>query len=137
MVSACGRLNMTSTIDPSRRSYFCVGNGSFSRIALAGSYAAKNLKGIGCSDLIAATAPGFDFDSSLRRMVGWAGGDMIYVYDPDTDSCSAQGFSGGPGRPQQNGTFGRFRYFPALGVFALVNDWKQNAYTLRLQSSSH
>ena len=31
-----------------------------------------------------------------------------------------------------NGTFGRFRYFPDLDVFAIVNDPQANAYTLRL-----
>ncbi len=43
-----------------------------------------------------------------------------------------QTFSGGPGSAQPNGTNGRFAYFPALNLFAVVNDWQQNAYTLRL-----
>jgi hypothetical protein len=130
--SVCGALGTTSAIDPTRRLYFCVGAGNFSRIALSGSHTAKNLKGDGCSDLVSASAPGFDFDSSQRMMVGWAGGDTLYIYNPDTDSCFTEHFDGGPGKPQKNGTFGRFRYFPGLGIFALWNDRNENAYVVRL-----
>jgi len=44
--------------------------------------------------------------------------------------------SWGPGNQQPNGTYGRFDYFPGLGVFALVNDWQQNAYVLRLTNGT-
>jgi len=131
-VSACAKLNMTASIDASRKLYYCIGNNSFSKISLTGSHAAKTLRGMGCDDLVAASAPGFDFDGSQNRMVGWAGGNAVYIYDADTDSCAAKVFTGGPGQEQQAGTYGRFRYFPAPGVFALVNDWKQNAFVLRL-----
>jgi len=39
---------------------------------------------------------------------------------------------GGPGAQSANGTFNRWRYFPALGVFALVNAWQQDAFVLRM-----
>lgn len=131
-VSGCNKLNMTSAIDPVRKLYFCVGNSSFYKITLRGSRASA-LSGKGCSGLIQASAPGFDFDTSLNRMVGWGGGDIVYIYDPDKDSCATQSYSNGPGAPQKNGTYGRFRYFPALGIFAVVNDANQNAYTLRIK----
>jgi hypothetical protein len=131
-VSACARLNLTSAIDPIHGLYFCVGNGVFDRISLRGSHAATHLRGAGCSGLVSAGGPGFDFDSSLNRMVGWAGTNTVYVYDPETDVCSIKNFNSSPGHQQQNGTFGRFRYFPELRLFAVVNDWKQNAYVLRL-----
>jgi len=131
-VKACSRLNMTSAVDPGRRLYFCIGSGSFSKISLSGGHKATALKGRGCEGLVAAGGPGFDFDSLQKRFVGWAGGATVYIYDPDSDSCETNSFVGDPGPQQANGTFGRFRYFPALNVFALVNDWKEDAYILRL-----
>jgi hypothetical protein len=41
-------------------------------------------------------------------------------------------WSGGPSPQNANGTMGRFRYIESLNVFALVNDWQQDGYTLRL-----
>jgi hypothetical protein len=134
-VSACPKLNMTASIDSSRKLYYCIGNNSFSKISLTGSHAAKTLRGSGCEELMAASAPGFDFDGSQNRMVGWAGGDTVYIYDVETDSCKTQSFPGGPGKGQAGGTYGRFRHFSTLGVFALVNDWKQNAFVLRMEMS--
>ncbi len=131
-VKACSRLNMTAAVDPARKLYFCVGNGSFSKIGLSGSHKATTLAGKGCEGLVAAGGPGFEFDSSQNRFVGWAGGGTVYIYDPDSDSCATKIFAGDPGPQQRNGTFGRFRYFPTLNLFALVNDWKQDAYALRL-----
>ena len=65
-------------------------------------------------------------------LVGWGGGDTVYSFSAVTGACTSQTFAGGPGAAQPNGTFGRFRYFPALGVFALVNDIDQDAYVLRM-----
>jgi hypothetical protein len=134
-VKACSRLNMTSAVDPVRKLYYCIGSGSFSKISLSGSHKATPLVGQGCEGLVAAGGPGFDFDSSQNRFVGWAGGATVYIYDPDSDTCTTKTFEGDPGPQQVNGTFGRFRYFPALNVFAAVNDWKQDAYLLRLAAS--
>jgi hypothetical protein len=131
-VAACSRLNMTAAVDPQRKLYFCVGASMFNRINLSGARKVASLKGKGCDELVAAAGPGFDYDSSQGRMVGWAGGDTVYVYDVETDSCTTRSLPGGPGAAQKNGTFGRFRYFPALREFVLMNDWKQDAYVLRL-----
>jgi hypothetical protein len=130
--SACGRLNLTSSIDPKTRSYFCVGNGIFDRIAIDRAHKITHLKGAGCDALRSAAAPGFDFDSSQNHMVGWAGNGSVYTYNSDLDACTRQDFPDGPGPQQPNGTFGRFRYFPDLDTFALVNDSRHNAFLLRL-----
>jgi hypothetical protein len=37
-----------------------------------------------------------------------------------------------PGSQIPTGTNGRWRYFPGLDVFALVNLWDQDAFALRL-----
>lgn len=131
-IFACGRLNLTSSIDPKTRSYFCVGNGVFDRIKIDGSPKVTHLKASGCNELRAAAGPGFDYDPARNQMVGWAGNGSVYLYDSTLDACTRREFPGGPGPQQPNGTFGRFRYFPDLDIFALVNDASQNAYVLRL-----
>ena len=100
----------------------------------------------GCGKLATVNGPGWAYDPTQGREVGWYGGNTAYLYNPDTDSCTPQTYAGGPpggsaiscddGNGQQcEGTYGRFRYFPALGVFILVNDISQNAYSLRLTSA--
>ncbi len=86
----------------------------------------------GCDALAGAGYPAVAFDSSQNLVVGWAGGGTVYTFDATTKACTSHSFSGGPGDAQENGTGGRFRYFPNLNVFALVNDWQQDAFVLRL-----
>src|SRR5207237_8013029 len=86
----------------------------------------------GSGGRINAIYPGFAYDPTRDKCVGWAGGDTVYTFDPDTKTCTTQVFGGGPGPQNSNGTMGRFRYFAALNVFALVNHFDQNAFTLKL-----
>ena len=86
----------------------------------------------GCDALREAGYPGLAWDPVQKRIVGWAGGDTVYVFDSEARSCTAVTHPNGPGDPPEAGTHGRFRYFPDQGVFAVVNDWQQNAFTLRL-----
>ncbi len=82
------------------------------------------------------------YDSVLGKIVGWPNfGDTIYIFDPATYACTSQTFAGGPpastdynGDSYTTGTFGRFQYFPALNVFALINSWTNDAYLLTLPS---
>jgi hypothetical protein len=90
----------------------------------------------GCERLLRANYPGLAYDPERKLIVGWAGGDAVYFFDPDRRACSSETYPGGPGPAQANGTLGRFRYFPGLSIFALVNDWKQNAFLLRLGPSN-
>jgi hypothetical protein len=86
----------------------------------------------GCDALRTEAYPGLAYDPVQDRIVGWARGDSVYVFDVDAMSCTEVTHPGGPGDPPEAGTHGRFRYFPEQNVFAVVNDWQQNAYTLRL-----
>ena len=86
----------------------------------------------GCDAIRDTVYPGLAYDSVQDRIVGWAGGDTAYVFDVDARSCTAVTHPGGPGPQPEAGTHGRFRYFPEYNVFAVVNDWQTNAYTLRL-----
>ena len=130
--------HLSGVIDPTRKLFFTIGNGH----ALKGdinpvhNYSSSSLSMTGCSGLVNNQYPGLAYDPVQNRIVGWVGGDTVYVYNPDTDSCTTQTYTGGPGAQQPNGTFGRFRYFPPLGVFAVVNNWTENAYTLRLTAGT-
>jgi len=126
----------TGVIDTKRKMFFLFGGRSAYRIDISGKddkYRLTTLRAEGCK-FIEAASPGVDFDDSRKLLVGWAGGQTVYFYNPDIDSCTPRTFSNGPGPQQPNGTNGRFQYFPELGVFALVNSFNQNAYTLRLDS---
>jgi len=133
-VGACRVETSTTMIDPARRLYFCLGSGSFDAISLERPNAAKDLRAApGCSELVNAPAPGFAYDPAQKFEVGWVKGDAVYTYNPDANSCSAiTQFAGGPKTVQPKGTYGRFQYAPALGVFVLVNDISSDVYSLRL-----
>jgi hypothetical protein len=133
--------HMTGRVDPKRKLFVIVG-GTISAgggvqvfdISQGSSYAQQDWTSMvsGCDALIRASSPGLAYDPVQDRLVGWAGGDTIYLLNLDAKACTTVSYGGGPGAQNSNGTFGRFRNFPALKVFAVVNDWQANAYTLRL-----
>jgi hypothetical protein len=137
-----GRLNgvdyrLSGLIDPDRKLFFMIGGpGQFWVIGIGekSKFEAQDWsrKVTGCDSLRYAPSPGLAYDPGRKEIVGWSGGDSVYLFQPDTRACSQETYPGGPGASQPNGTFGRFRYFSRLGVFALVNDWKQNAFLLRV-----
>jgi chitodextrinase len=130
--------HQSGVVDPGRQFYFIVGDGIGMKMDInpSHSFATSNLSMSGCGAMLSTNYPGLAYDTVQKLIVGWAGGDTVYLYNPDTDSCTSQTYSGGPGAAQNNGTFGRFRYFPSLGVFAVVNGWQENGYSLRLTPAS-
>jgi hypothetical protein len=129
--------HLSGVIDPETRLFFMIGGpGQLWAIDIAAGskFALQDWshKVTGCERLLHAPSPGLAYDPDQRVIAGWTGGDSVYLFHSDTHTCTAETYPGGPGPAQPNGTFGRFRYFPRLGVFALVNDWKQNAFLLRL-----
>jgi len=126
-----------AVIDPERKLFFMMGGpGQIWAIDIrpGAKFALKNWSSNvkGCEGLTHAPYPGLAYNSKEKKIVGWTGGSNVYLFDPETKTCTTKEFSGGPGTAQSNGTLGRFRYFPELNVFAVVNDWKQNAFVLRL-----
>jgi hypothetical protein len=89
--------------------------------------------------------PGITFDSVANDFVGWPNqGNSVYIMTPDPVNhrltCQKQTFANGPPNSAQGegpnttwGTYGRFRYFPALDLFVLVNDSDIPAYILLLR----
>lgn len=140
-------LGSNAVIDPKRRQFLVFGPDAKGKpslhsvnIGAAGHYALHDLtaRTVGCDALMGKDAdyPGLAYDSALDRIVGWVNaGDTnsVYIYDPDTNSCTTRTFPGGPiVRPEARGVFGRWRYFPSKDVFALVSDARQNAFLFRL-----
>jgi hypothetical protein len=132
---------MTGRVDPKRELFIAVGGRSgpgggmqVFDLATGSDHAQQDWTSrvSGCDGLLSASSPGFAYDSLQDRFVGWAGGDTIYVFDPDAKRCTTTIHRGGPGAQIEAGTFGRFRYFPRLKIFAVVNGHRQNAFTLRL-----
>jgi len=129
--------HLSGVIDQKRHWFFLVGGrGQFWFIDLRPNSKAVvqnwSQKVSGCGDLMNAGYPGLTYDSALDRIVGWVGGNDAYIFDSESRACTKVTFPGGPGPASGNGTNGRFRYFPRLDLFVLVNNWRQNAYALRL-----
>ncbi len=141
----------TGAVDPKRQKFFAMGpeyQSTAPQIYMidltgAGSYASVNITSqvTGCNGLASAQYPGLVYDYALDRIVGWPNqGNTVYIFDPDSLTCTTQTYANGPvNTPDSNtqGTFGRFQYFPALDAFAVVNAADDNAYILRLSSSGN
>lgn len=132
--------HMTGRIDPVRQELVIVGcsgcgdGGGAKRISIAAGsdYALEELALDGCDDLLAPVAPGLAWDPVREQLVGWPGGSDVFAIDLGALACTRFESEGGPGDAQGNGTYGRWRYFPDEGVFAVVNDWQSNAFAFRL-----
>jgi hypothetical protein len=121
-------------IDPRRRLFFLIGDG-FRMIDIGpnSNFALQDISSqttATCSTLQTAGYPGLAYDPVQDRIIGWAGGSTLFLFNPDTKTCTTTSFTG-PGSSQPNGTHGRFRYFPGIRGFVLVNDANQNAFVLK------
>jgi chitodextrinase len=136
----------TGVVDPKRQLFIAMGTEYQSTapqiyaidLTGAGSYSSVDwtTQVTGCNGLASAQYPGLVYDYALDRIVGYPNqGNTVYIFDPDTKTCTTQTYANGPqNTPDSNtqGTFGRFQYFPALDAFAIVNGADDNAYLLRL-----
>jgi hypothetical protein len=132
--------HMTGRVDPKRRLFIIVGGGGNDDggmqvfdLAAGSDHAQQDWTNdvSGCDGLLAASSPGLAYDATRDRMIGWAGGDTVYAFNPDDKTCETTVYAGGPQEQNENGTFGRLRAFPKLGVFAVVNAPDKNAFVLR------
>ena len=134
-------LYRTAAIDPKRRLFVIAGEGQLLVIDIgpASTYALQTWTTTGATQGISDGAPGLAYDPASDRMLAYPGsGNTVYSLDMDTRVWTALSFPGGPAPASTvpaGGTFGRFGYFPTLGVFATVNDVDSNVYTLRLSDN--
>jgi hypothetical protein len=126
--------HLTGVIDPKRKLFVMLGGKEAHVISTAAdsTFAMTTPALTGCAALTDAAYPGLAYDSQHDRIVGWAGGDSVVVLDLDKLACTTVTYSGGPGDQRQAGTNGRWRYFPALSTFALVNAYDEDAYLFHL-----
>lgn len=82
--------HMTGRVDPKRKLFIVVGGGAAADggmkvfdIGEGSDYAQQNWtrQVEGCAALLAAESPGFAYDDSQDRFVGWAGGDDVFIFD--------------------------------------------------------
>jgi chitodextrinase len=128
--------NKTAVIDPVRKKYYLHGNSStilywYDISSPTGSVPIQSGQTTGCGGFIGTYQVGMEYDPVQDKIVGWAGGNTIYLLNPDTLSCTTVTFAGGP-TAELNGTWGRFRYSPASNVFVTCNNIATNCYALRL-----
>lgn len=127
-------------VDPDRKLFIMMGTGQVRvfDISAGSNYAMQSWDGqvSGCGGLVSTTYPGLAYDTAQKRVIGWAGGNTLYTFNPDTKSCTTASYTGGPGPAPGQGVNGHFQYFPSQNIFLLVNGLDgqpfQNAYALRL-----
>lgn len=91
----------------------------------------------GATEITTKVAPGLDLDQETGELVAWAGGSDIYRLNLSTLVWTKTTMTGVlPGPAYWEGTYGRFRYVPALKSFVGVSSIDQNAYLLTKTSVS-
>lgn len=126
--------HMSAVIDPVRKKLVLIGGGEAWAydIGPGSAYFRQVLSTTGGDIIVNGYYPGLAYDPSMDRIVAWNGGDTVYSLNVATGAWTATTYPGGPGKAQPNGTYKRWSYSPASGVFVLVNSMTQNAYSLRL-----
>lgn len=128
----------TAVIDPVRKKYIVQGEASGATVywyditSPTASMPVQSGATTGCAGFIGdAPRSAMEYYPVQDKIVGWNGGDTIYLFDPVVLSCTTVTHAGGPAAAT-TGTWGRFRYSPNLNVFAVCNSVDANCYTLRL-----
>lgn len=125
---------MTGVFDSKRQLFVMVGNGVVYAydVSANSNYQRQTWNTSGGSSIVNANNPGVAYDPVTDRIVGWNGGNTVYSLDPTTKVWTSTSLSGGPGPAVSTGTFKRWAYSAASGVFVVVNSVDSNAFALRL-----
>jgi hypothetical protein len=136
------RVHATAAIDPRRRFFVLIGSGAGQPQALRWDLdrpgPATDLRAItsGDKEIEGAYGPGFDFHPASGVFVAWSGGADVHILDPASWSWTRRAPAPGntviPGPQVSTGTYGRFRYVPALDLFVLMNGVASNVLVYRL-----
>jgi hypothetical protein len=130
--------NKNAVVDPVRKRYYLHTNATATTLfwydisSPSGTLALQSIQTTGCSGFIGNYQAGMEYDPIQDRIVGWSGGNTVYVLNPDTGSCTTVAPSGGPTTVSAQGTWGRFRYSAALNIFVVCNSVNENCFSLRL-----
>ncbi len=127
-------------VDTRRQRYMVLGRKALFAFDLARPQSRQRIKTRGARAIESRRAPGFAYDAAHDRLVAWAGGGRVYSYDIDArtwyrhDPADPQADK--PGKAQQRGTYGRFRYVPAFDLFVLVNAADDDVFVYRLDPAT-
>jgi hypothetical protein len=125
---AHGWSQQRAVVDPGRRLYLTLGGDELLVYDLdSGDDLSGTWTTTGGDTMIAAPAPGFDFDVAADRLVAWHGG-APYILDADARTWTTGSSSGAPTDGVGTGTYGRWRYIERTNVFILVNSVDANVY---------
>ena len=124
----------SAAVDIDRHYYVEIGGGRVNWWNISGTpnYAETQEQATtNCTSGIGGSAPGVAYDTVQRKIVIWPGGNTVYLLDTGTWTCTSVTYSSGPTAHDQ-GTYGRFAYSQASGVFVTCNATTVNCYSLRL-----
>lgn len=125
----------TMALDSKRGQLLVIGNNSFFSYDIKNAnYTKQNWTTTGATSIIAAGNPGFDYDPTVDRFVGWAGGAPLLL-DPAAKTW-VQGSSTGAAGPGSNGIYGRWRYVPTVNAFVVVTSSDDNVYFYKASPSA-
>ncbi|MCF6210132.1 MAG: hypothetical protein L3K24_05575 [Gammaproteobacteria bacterium] len=140
---------MTTAIDPDRRKLVMLGGTKWGdKTPKTAIYDISNPEAVtggiattsGATEIEDSDAAGFEFDPVSDRFVAWKGGEQVYTLASDTLEWSRMAPAVtnliAPSLPDENGTYGRFRYVPSKNLFVLVNDMKQNVFVYKLSGGA-
>lgn len=128
-----------AVIDPVRRKYVVVGDGSpvfMWDIGASGVVPRQTLATSGDKTMEAERYPGLVYDSVSDLIVAWGGGGSVYTLNLDTRVWTKRLPTGSvtPTAPPSQGTYGRFRYIPSKNAFIVVNKINENVFFYRLSA---
>jgi len=125
--------NQSCALDPVHEVLYAIGNGKLlHRSVTSGFTVTDSFARSGCNTAQTnAGYPGVDFDPRDGAIVIWNGGNSITTYDPASDTCSSESYTGGPTTVGSAGTFGRWQYDSVLGVHVVCNRPNENCFALR------
>ncbi len=125
----------TGVIAASQRKMYVVGwtrggtTPGLIRVIDLNTWTVSNVMTTGAIEITTKVAPGLDLDLETGELVAWAGGSDIYRLNLSTLVWTKTTVPGAlPGPAPWAGTYGRFRYVPALKSFVGVSSIDQNAY---------
>lgn len=127
----------TAVIDPVRKQFVIVGGGRVHVYAIAKTGgllgpSRRILSTKGGDPIVGSSYPGLAFDPVTGRIVAWNGGDTVYSLELETGVWTPMTYPGGPGPALRRGTYKRWSYSAASGVFVVVNMMTSNAFAFRL-----
>jgi hypothetical protein len=137
--------NVNAEIDPKRRLMVGVGDGKVYAWDLRRPHSGVAMpKTQGDVEIEKAAAPGLAYEPRLETLVAWAGGPDVYLLLPASKGawswkkCAPTALDEDvPAAAPDTGTYGRFRYVPALEAFVAVTGIHDDVRLYKMSDAQH